>query len=78
MGLAIAAALICFVLQLKGLAGVTVALLIYVASSILYTYGMGYGEEKLKGKYKSVSLGSGTFVFVWATLWILLFTLQPY
>ncbi|MFH0849248.1 MAG: hypothetical protein V1857_07080 [archaeon] len=78
LGLAIAAALICFLLRFRGFAGVAVAVLTYLASSIFYQYVMGYGDEKLKGKYRTISLGSGTFAFVWASLWILLFTVSPY
>jgi len=76
--LAILSALICFVLRLKGDAGVAVALAVYVASYFLIRYGLKYGEVELKGKQRAVMLGSGTFVFVWAAIWILLFTLHPY
>jgi len=76
--LAIVAALICFVLRLKGEMGIAVAFVIYVASFLLFRYGLKYGEGQLKGKYRSASLGSGTFIFVWAAIWMLLFTLSPY
>jgi len=76
--LAIVAALICFVLRLKGEVGIGVAFAVYVASYFFFRYGLKYGEPELKGKYRSLSLGSGTFIFVWAAVWILLFTLSPY
>jgi len=76
--LAILSALICFVLRLKGYAGIAVALIVYVASYFLVKYGLRYGEVELKGKQRAVILGSGTFVFVWAAAWMLLFTLYPY
>lgn len=76
--MAMVAALICFVLRLKGEVGIAVAFVIYVSSYFLFRYGFKYGEGQLKGKYRSVSLGSGTFIFVWAAVWILLFTLSPY
>jgi hypothetical protein len=37
-----------------------------------------YGDLELKGKQRALSLGSGTFIFVWAAVWMLLFTLSPY
>ncbi len=77
-GLAILSALICFILRLKGDAGIAVALIVYAASYLLVRYGLGYGEAALKGKQRAVMLGSGTFVFVWAAVWMLLFTLHPY
>jgi len=77
-GLAIVAALICFVLRLKGELGIAVAFVIYVFSYFLFRYGFKFGEVQLKGKYRSISLGSGTFIFVWAAVWIILFTLSPY
>ena len=76
--LAILTAFLCFLLRLRGSTGVAVALAIYIVSSIFYQYGLRYGEEQMKGKYRTVSLGSGTFAFVWASLWILLFTVRPY
>jgi len=76
--LAILSALICFVLRLKGDAGIAAAFVVYVASYFLVRYGLGYGEVELKGKQRAVMLGSGTFVFVWAAVWMLLFTLYPY
>jgi hypothetical protein len=76
--LAIFAALICFVLRLKGEIGILVALLIYALSCFLFQYGFKYGEAALKGKQRVVTLGSGTFIFVWAAIWILLYTLSPY
>jgi hypothetical protein len=58
--------------------GIIAALLIYVVSCFLFKYGFNYGEAELKGKQRVVSLGSGTYVFVWAAVWILLYTLSPY
>lgn len=76
--MAIFAALICFVLRIKGEIGILVALLIYALSCFLFQYGFKYGEVELKGKQRVVTLGSGTFIFVWAAIWILLYTLSPY
>ena len=76
--MAILSALICFVLRLKGEVGILVALMTYLFSYFLFTYGFKYGEVELKGKQRALTLGSGTFVFVWAAVWILLSTLNPY
>jgi hypothetical protein len=77
-GLAILSAFICFVLRLKGEVGIAVAFAIYVSSCFLFRYGLKYGDLELKGKQRALSLGSGTFIFVWAAVWMLLFTLSPY
>jgi hypothetical protein len=55
-----------------------VAFTAYVCSYFLFTYGFKYGEVELKGKQRALTLGSGTFVVVWAAVWILLSTLNPY
>jgi len=51
---------------------------IYILSYLFVRYVLHYGEGELKGKYKSVMLGLGTYVFVWAASWVLLYTLFPY
>jgi len=51
---------------------------IYVLSYLFVRYVLRYGEVELKGKYKSVMLGLGTYVFVWASSWVLLYTLFSY
>jgi hypothetical protein len=37
-----------------------------------------FSEEELKGKYRRAILGLGTYIFIWALTWILLYTLKPY
>jgi len=51
---------------------------IYILSYLYVRYVLHYGEGELKGKYKPVMLGLGTYVFVWAACWVLLYTLFPY
>lgn len=77
--LAIAAALIVYFLRLKGSeAVVSVALVVYVFSVVLVKYALGYGEEQLKGRYRHVTLGAGTFIFVWLSALVLMYTIAPY
>jgi hypothetical protein len=52
------------------------AAIIYVLSVI--TIPLIYDAEDLGGKYRFLMLGLGTYVFVWAMIWIALYTLYPY
>lgn len=51
---------------------------IYIYSALFFRYVAHYGERELKGKAKYITLASGTYIFVWAMMWILLYTLIPY
>jgi len=77
-GLAVLAALICFLLQLKENRGIAAAAALYILSYMVVRYALNYGEEELKGKYKAATLGLGTYIFVWAAFWIIFYTLSPY
>ncbi|MCW4032089.1 MAG: hypothetical protein NWF08_01700 [Candidatus Bathyarchaeota archaeon] len=76
--LGIIAALVCFTFKLKGASGINVLLIFYMISYIVFRNILHYGEEELKGKHKVLTLGVGTCIFIWAALWILLYTLYPY
>jgi len=76
--LAILAAIICHSLQLKDASGIMTAATIYIYSALFFRYVAHYGERELKGKAKYITLASGTYIFVWAMMWILLYTLIPY
>jgi len=74
--LGIIAALICFALNIRGSDGIFMAIIIYMFSYIIFKNIFRYGEKELKGKHKLVTLGAGTYIFTWAALWILLYTLE--
>jgi len=76
LGAALAALLM--VLKLKGTLGVTLMVAVYIVSYLMVRYGLKYGEVELKGRHKVATLGIGTYIFTWAVVWILLYTLYPY
>ncbi|MEM2122614.1 MAG: hypothetical protein QXE79_03155 [Candidatus Bathyarchaeia archaeon] len=67
-----------YILHLRGFQGLSTMILFYIASYYIVRYGLKYGEVELKGKNKAVMIGIGTYIFVWAATWILLYTLNPY
>ncbi|MGQ9542558.1 MAG: hypothetical protein ACUVTM_00505 [Candidatus Bathyarchaeia archaeon] len=77
-GLAILAALLCYILQLRGSNGLMLAASIYILSIVLFKNILRYGEGDLQGRHKVTILGLGTYIFTWAAVWILLYTLNPY
>ncbi|MBS7650778.1 MAG: hypothetical protein QXL25_06480 [Candidatus Bathyarchaeia archaeon] len=77
-GLAVLTAFLCYILQLRGSNGLALAALIYLLSVIVFKNILRYGEVELQGKYKVTILGLGTYIFTWAAIWILLYTLNPY
>jgi len=76
--LGIVAASTCFVLRLKGVEGGVAAAVIYAVSCLIVKFVFRYGETELKGKYKYVTVGVGTYIFGWVFIWILLYTVFPY
>ena len=76
--LAILVGTLSYVLHLKGIQGLSTMMLFYIISYYIVRYGLKYGEAELKGKNKIVMIGIGTYIFVWAATWILLYTLNPY
>jgi hypothetical protein len=75
--LGVVAGLLCYLLQLKGSIGITVAALLYLLS-ITVVRRRYYDRPELQTGHKAVMLGVGTYVFTWAALWIFLYTLNPY
>ncbi|MEM2901722.1 MAG: hypothetical protein QXO32_03195 [Candidatus Bathyarchaeia archaeon] len=76
--LGILAGVVCFTLKMKGVQGFSTMVLVYVISYLIVKHGFRYGEKELKGKYKTVMIGIGTYIFTWAATWILLYSLSPY
>jgi hypothetical protein len=65
-------------LEVKGTIGIVIMVVVYVISYMIVRHGLKYGETELKGKHKAATLGIGTYIFTWAIVWILLYTLYPY
>lgn len=76
-GLGVIVALLCYFLQLKGSTGVSLAAFIYLLSVILVKR-FTYMRKGFESGGKTVILGAGTYIFTWAGLWILLYSLIPY
>jgi len=77
-GLAIFTGFLCYILQLKGSIGLILMAIVYVISYGIVKGVFRFSEEELKGKYRRAILGLGTYIFIWALTWILLYTLKPY
>lgn len=77
-GLAIFAGVLCYLLQIKGSIGLVLMAVIYVISYGIVRGVFRFSEADLKGKYRRTILGLGTYIFIWALTWILLYTLKPY
>ena len=71
-------AVLLMVLKANGSTGIWIAIFAYFISYLIVRRILKFGETELKGKYKTVTLGIGTYIFTWALVWILLFTLYPY
>jgi hypothetical protein len=65
-------------LKVKGTTGIMFVAIVYIVSYLIVRHGLKYGEAELKGKHKAATLGIGTYIFMWALSWILLYTLYPY
>jgi len=52
-----------------------VAILVYALTVAFYRYGLRYGETELKTKNRVVTLGIGTYIFVWLASLTLAYTL---
>jgi len=76
--LALVAGGLCFALRLAGTEGLWVAIIVFLVSYLAVKYGFKYADKELKGKNKRVMIGIGTYIFIWAMVWILLYTLFPY
>jgi hypothetical protein len=58
------------------LLGVGVGIVFYVFSVILVQHVFHYGEAELRGKNRYITLGGGTFIFVWVMVTVLFYTLK--
>ena len=52
-----------------------VAILVYALTVAFYRYGLRYGEAELKTKNRAITLGIGTYIFVWLASLTLAYTL---
>ena len=57
------------------LLGIGVGIAFYLFSVILVQHVFHYGEAELHGKNRYVTLGGGTFIFVWIMVTVLSYTI---
>jgi hypothetical protein len=48
----------------------------YLASIIIVQHVLHYGEAELRGKNRYITLGGGTFIFVWIMVTVLFYTVR--
>ncbi len=73
--LAIVAALICTLLKLEGLSGITTGLIAYLASCFLFKYVFTTRSRAVKSTRKVYTTGIGVYLLTWITSWMMLYTL---
>jgi uncharacterized membrane-anchored protein len=61
--------------DLANVLGVLVGVAFYAFSVVMVRYVFHYGEAELRGKSKDITLGGGTFIFLWIMVTILCYTL---
>ena len=76
--LAIVVGALSFFLGMEGTEGLWFMIIMYIFSYLVVKHGLKYGEKELKGRNKTVMIGIGTYIFIWALVWILLNTLHTY
>ena len=55
--------------------GIAVGVVFYLLSVMIVRHVLHYGEAELRGKNRDVTLGGGTFIFVWIMMTVLLYTI---
>jgi membrane protein YdbS with pleckstrin-like domain len=55
--------------------GVAIGIVFYLLSVMIVKYLLRYDDAALKGKNRQITLGGGTFIFIWIMVTVLLNTL---
>jgi Na+/proline symporter len=58
------------------LLAIGVGIAFYLFSIILVQHVFHYGEAELRGKNRHITLGGGTFIFVWIMVTVLFYTIR--
>ena len=61
--------------DLAQVAGIAIGIVFYLLSVMIVKYVLRYDDAALKGKNKQVTLGGGTYIFIWIMMTVLLNTL---
>jgi len=62
--------------DLAPIIGVGLGIVFYVVSVLLVRHVLHYGEAELKGPNRYITLGGGTFIFVWIMVTVLTYTVS--
>lgn len=74
IGLGVLTAILCLGLQLLGIRGIILGVLMYVVSYYLIRYGLGVEPKAVGGGNKLLTIGIGSYFLVWLFMWALLYT----
>ncbi len=55
--------------------GIGLGVVFYLITILIVLYGFHYGVTELKGKNRYITLGGGSFIMLWITVSVLLYTL---
>lgn len=72
--LAIAAAVVCGLLNLRGLSGIATGLIFYFAPCLLFQYLFTVRSDAVKSMRKIYTTGVGIYFLTWITAWLMLYT----
>ncbi|MBS7643029.1 hypothetical protein KEJ26_00335 [Candidatus Bathyarchaeota archaeon] len=75
IGLAVLTTLICLGLQLSGVRGIILGVLMYIVSYYVIRFGLNVEPEAVGGGNKLFTIGIGSYFLVWLFTWALLYTL---
>lgn len=75
LGFALLAAVIFWSLGLQGtVPAIGIGILLYATSCAIVKYVLGYGEVELKGRYRFITIGIGTYVIWLIFLLVILYS----
>lgn len=72
--LAIAAAVVCGLLNLRDLSGIATGLILYFASCLLFQYLFMVKSNTVSSMKKIYTTGVGVYFLTWITAWLMLYT----
>ncbi len=74
-GLAIVAAAVCVLLNLKDFSGIATGIILYLASCILIRQLFMTRSDAVRNMRKIYTTGIGIYFFTWITAWLMLYTI---
>jgi hypothetical protein len=56
--------------------GIGLGVVFYLLSVVIVRYVLRYGDAELRGKNRAITLGGGTFIFIWVMVTVLFHTIR--